>query len=300
MKLLSTRFAWALAAVMFLAFAGPALYAEDTETPTTEETDVDAPVLDDAAEDSDAAPAASEQEPRIGAKMSPPEGLVRLDPEQEVWIDKKNKLVVVDGVVVLREGQLEMFACPVRSKEHESVVAVNSKAFLVHTALLAVGSKEGSPVKWDPEYQAATGTEVEVKVLWLDADGKQHRTRAQNWVRNVNTRKPLAYNWVFAGSMFWKDEVDGKMHYLAEAGDLICVSNFPSATLDLPIESSQANAGLMYEAFTENIPPRGQPVRLVLIPKLEEQAQEEDQEDSPQEKAKSEVGEEETSEEETK
>lgn len=288
MKLLCTRFAWSLAAVSYLTFAGPAIFAEDAETPPAAADDAGAPIADDdATEDAGAEASATEQEPRIGAKMSPPEGLVRLDPEQEVWIDKKNKLVVVDGVVVLREGQLEMFACPVRSKEHESVVAVNSKAFLVHTALLAVGTKEGSPVKWDPEYQPASGTEVEIKVLWLDADGKQHRTRAQNWVRNVNTNKPLEHNWVFAGSMFWKDEIDGKMHYLAEAGDLICVSNFPSATLDLPIESSQANAGLMFEAFTENIPPRGQPVRLVLIPKIEEQKE---KQDAAQEQPEPEVG----------
>ncbi len=300
MKLRYTRLAWSLAAVSYLIFAGPALFAEDAETPPAVADDDDAPIADDDAQvDSPAEASGTEQEPRIGAKMSPPEGLVRLDPEQEVWIDRKNKLVVVDGVVVLREGQLEMFACPVRSKEHESVVAVNSKAFLVHTALLAVGTKEGTPVKWDPEYQPATGAEVEIMVLWLDADGKQHRTRAQNWVRNVNTNKPLEHNWVFAGSMFWKDEIDGKMHYLAEAGDLICVSNFPSATLDLPIESSQANTGLMFEAFTENIPPRGQPVRLVLIPKIEEQEQEEKQE-AAQEKPEPEAGEEQTSEEEAK
>ena len=36
--------------------------------------------------------------------------------------------------------------------------------------------------------------------------------------------------------------------------------------LDLPIESSQATSDLLFEAFTEHIPPVGTKVRLVLTP----------------------------------
>jgi hypothetical protein len=48
------------------------------------------------------------------------------------------------------------------------------------------------------------------------------------------------------------------------------VSNFTTATLDLPVASPQANADLTFRAFTERIPPLGTPVRLVLAPKLME------------------------------
>ncbi len=47
---------------------------------------------------------------------------------------------------------------------------------------------------------------------------------------------------------------------MAESGDLICVSNFTTAMLDIPIESSQSNEGLMFEASTGKIPPH-QPKR---------------------------------------
>ncbi len=67
--------------------------------------------------------------------------------------------------------------------------------------------------------------------------------------------------WVFAGSGFWKDE-QGKDFYMAESGDFICVSNFTTAMLDIPIESSQSNEGLLFEADTEKIPPLGTPVRM--------------------------------------
>jgi hypothetical protein len=202
-------------------------------------------------------------------------GLVKLTKAHDVWLDMKRKAVVVDGEVCLREGQLEMFACPKGTKEHESVVSLNCTADEVHTALLAVGAKPGTTVKFDPEYKAATGPVVDVLVLWLDEKGERHKVRAQEWVKHAKTEKEMSLDWVFAGSGFWTDEMTGKRHYQANSGDLICVSNFPSATLDLPVESSQANASLMFVAFTEKIPPRGTKIRLVLIPRQKKEGEEE-------------------------
>lgn len=194
-----------------------------------------------------------------------PPGMVRLDPESRIWADKKKRRVVVDGYVALQAGQLEMLACIVGTKEHESVVAVFSKAQLVHAGLLAVGAKKGSPVKWEPEYQAPSGSEIRVFALWRDKDGNKKNIDSREWVREVGTKdRTLDTNYVFAGSMMWKDPDTGEERYLAESGDLICVSNFSTATLDVPMKSSQVNSGLMFAAFTERIPQRGTPVRLVL------------------------------------
>ena len=60
--------------------------------------------------------------------------------EYDLSIDPKRKLVIVNGQVCLREGQLEMFACPKGSKEHESIVSVNCKPQFVHAALVAIGA----------------------------------------------------------------------------------------------------------------------------------------------------------------
>ena len=213
----------------------------------------------------------SNSEPAVDAtaaiRFPPPPGLHRLAKDADLWIDVKNKMVVVDGEIALRRGQLEMFACPKGTKEHESVVAVRSKAQYVHAGLLAIGAKTGKPVQFEPKYIPASGTKIDVWVLWKDKEGKNQRVRAQDWIRNGKTGKQMVYDWVFAGSGFWKDPSDGRQFYYGDAGDFICVSNFPSATLDLPIESSQANTSLMFEAYTERIPPRGTPVRLVLQPK---------------------------------
>jgi len=215
-------------------------------------------------------PDASDQAPapikRTLAKDPP--GMTRLMPGYDVWIDAANKRVVMDGTVCLREGQLEMFACTKGTKEHESVVAANTKAYAVHAGLLAVGAKVGTPVQFQPTYKPATGTEIEIGVVWTDKNGTVHRDRAQDWIQNVKTGKAMEYSWVFSGSGFWEDPDGGPKRYMAEAGDFICISNFPSAMLDLPVQSSQSNEELLFQAYTEHIPPLGTKVRLVLTPKL--------------------------------
>jgi len=208
--------------------------------------------------------------PEGGAKRRPakdPPGMKRLMPEYDVWIDPVHRRVVMDGTVCLREGQLEMFACPRGTKEHEAIVAVDAKAYVVHAALLAIGAEAGGPVQFQPSYKPASGSEIDIGIVWTDKQGVVHRDRAQDWILNTKTNKPLEYPWVFGGSGFWKDDVTGEKYYLAESGDFICVSNFSSAMLDLPVESSQANDELLFQAYTDRIPPIGTRVRVVLTPK---------------------------------
>ena len=238
-------------AVSLLTLALSPVVAQERSDETVEPISNDQPVI----------------EKTTAVPFSPPTGLHRLAKDADLWIDLKRKRVVVDGEIALRRGQLEMFACPKGTKEHESIIAVKSKAQYVHAGLLAIGAKTGKPVQFEPKYTPASGTKIEIWVLWKDQDGKNQRVHAQSWIRNGETGKQMKYDWVFAGSGFWKDPTDGRQFYYGDAGDFICVSNFPSATLDLPVESSQANTSLMFEAFTERIPPRGTPVRLVLQPK---------------------------------
>jgi hypothetical protein len=228
---------------------------------------------------------------RIKAPAQPPlpepEGAQRLDPKYPVWIDPKEKTLLVDGQVCLRQGMLEMFACTRNTKEHEAIVSANTKAFVVHAGLLRLGAQTGHPAQFQPKYMPPEGTEIEVLVQWRDAKGQMQKAPAQDWIKDVRTKNTMAYPFVFGGSSFWTDPETGKQHYQAEGGDFVCVSNFGTAMLDIPVKSSQSNEELEFEAFTEKIPLVGTPVRLVFKPKLDAKAEGKTNEGTSKARAKS-------------
>ncbi|NND99246.1 MAG: hypothetical protein HKN47_18155 [Pirellulaceae bacterium] len=197
----------------------------------------------------------------------PPPGATSISKTGRLWVDRKLRRVYIDGYVAMREGALEMFACPVGTKEHESIVGALAKSREVHAGLLAIGAKPGSPVKFLPEFVPPKGQVIRVWVCWRDEDGKFHVTDARKWVlKNGTDADEMTAEWVFAGSGFWKDPSDGREYYRADGGDMICVSNFSTAMIDVNVSSSAEANDLQYIPFVDRIPKRETPVRLVLTP----------------------------------
>ena len=263
------------------------------------------------------------------------EDLTPLNRSKTVLLDRKGKRVLLKAKVVLREGLLEMLCCPTQTKEHESILAVDAKAYVVHAGLLALGAKPGKPAQFLPEFKPPTGQKIDIFLQWTDEKGKPHRAKAQEWIRDAVRRyygekletmppdvkipkdselyyddkhkelawfghmtvqqrdeltalsKDAAYrkaiksfydrsqprlmqaDFVFAGSGFYVDD-DGQKYYQAEGGDLICVANFPSAMIDVSIESSASGEqNLAFEPVTERIPPVDTDVTIELVPVFE-------------------------------
>jgi hypothetical protein len=260
-----------------------------------------------------------------------PDQPVPLNPQGTVLIDRKDKRLLLKAKVVLREGILEMFLCKAQTKEHESILAIDSDAFIIHAGLQVLGAEPGSPVRFDEKFHPPTGPRIDIWVVWTDAEGKEHREKAQSWVRNVTRRyyeqpvsdlpagvnldpdgelrydaknkvliwfgpmtekqrdellamsrkadyraaiesffkesqsKALEAEWIFGGSGFYTQK-DGTQWYQAEAGNLICVSNFSDAMIDVSVESSASNDARLFEPYTERIPPLGTPVTVELVP----------------------------------
>jgi hypothetical protein len=183
----------------------------------------------------------------------------------EVQGDKRR--VRINAFVCMREGQLELFLCRKNTKEHEAILAADVDARSIHRALLLAGGREGTPVTYVPKYKPASGQSIRIHVEY-DLKGKRITTSAQSWIKNIKTGKPLDSDWVFAGSRLVPNPLDPNQPkiYLANDGDIICVSNFETALLDLPIESSKENANLVFETFTEKIPPLNTKVTVILEP----------------------------------
>jgi hypothetical protein len=194
--------------------------------------------------------------------------LQRLQPRDPIWLDPKNRHVVLLGEACKPGYPLEFFAT-YSSRSYEAVVALNVAPSLIHAGLLATGAKPGHPARFQPEFAPPTGTEIAIELRWRDAKDKVHSAPAGDWIRDIKTKKPIDMNWVFAGSQIVTDEKTGEKGYEADSGETICILNSPVALLDLPMYAGLSRPDLRtFEAFAERLPPAGTPVTILLKPIL--------------------------------
>lgn len=187
--------------------------------------------------------------------------------------DGSKRVMFVAEVCLRGNVMLEVFCCKKNTKEHEAIVSVDLDARLIHAALLAAGAESGKPVQFvnprtqEAEYKPASGQRIGVTVCYRKGDAV-HTTRAQDWIIDQETKKPIAYEWVFAGSRFVKvpDRPTAPPIYTANSGEVISISNFLDSMLDVPVEVSQSNTDLHFRAARDKIPPLGSKVWVILTP----------------------------------
>ena len=206
------------------------------------------------------------KEPDPEAPPPMPKGLVPLNKQKTLFFAKDgqgNRSVYLLAKMVLREGPLEVMLCKLNTKEHESLLSLDADAREIHAALVAAGAKPGKPVQFinpktrEEEYKPATGSEIAISLTYHKA-GKLVTVPAQHWIKDLTTRKEMAHPWVFAGSKLLVDPDDSaKIFYTANQGEVISISNFPDAMMDLPVKSSREASELQFVAWTDRLPPKG-------------------------------------------
>ena len=111
------------------------------------------------------------------------DGTTPLNPDATVLIDVKTKRVILRTEVACRDCILEMLLVPEGNREHETILRIRSKAFVIHTALLALGLEPGKPAEFSPEFVAPTGPEIRLQLVWQDTAGMIQRADACDWMR---------------------------------------------------------------------------------------------------------------------
>ncbi len=190
--------------------------------------------------------------------------------------------VVLELEVVLTQGYLEHFISRSEAgKDHESILSNEFDAEILHDALLHfAGLHPGKPARFinekrELDFKPATGETVKIYLEYTDADGKIIVTPAQSWVVGAKDGKPMTADWVFAGSFKGKSTTamgEEFVYFGANDGRVVCLANFSTALLDLPVESEKGDPNgdsLSYKANTAAIPERGTKVRALFeaVPK---------------------------------
>jgi len=219
-------------------------------------------------------PEEEEKDPEPESPPTIPKGAFPVNKNKTIWIEGIKagpRKVHILAEVCLREGPLEVFLCKSRTKEHESILAADFDARELHLALITAGGKAGSPVQFfnqktmKEEFKPASGSKIRI-TLTYNLGGKPMTSLAQEWIRDVRTKTDMPYEWVFAGSRLFKnpDDPNAPDYYCANNGEIISISNFIDAMLDLPVKSPRESAALAFESNPKNIPSRGTKVLVTL------------------------------------
>ncbi len=212
-----------------------------------------------------AGPPAATQQPAARAEALQPDPSWK-ELGHNLWFDRKEKRVIFKAKVVLREGALEHLVCLKGTKEHEAIVSTEAPARQIHAALLLTGAEAGHPVRFAPKFEPPTGSPISIEMQWRE-DGQVKKVDARQWVWDEKAKAALNIDWVFGGSFVDQDPLTKKPRYGADEGDLIVVSNFGNAMLDLPMSSPADDADRWFTARTARIPPVGTEVFVELRPR---------------------------------
>ena len=207
-------------------------------------------------------------------QADPKSKLTQMLKDQKLYMEKLpngDVRILFPAEVCLREGLLEVFLCKKNTKEHEAILRTDIDARFLHAALIAAGATVGKPMQFlnpktsEQEYKPASGQKVRV-LLHYSTAGKTQTVPAQEWILDKKTKKPMAHDWVFAGSRFVKnpDRPNDPDYYCANNGEVICISNFVDSMLDLPVEVSREAADLQFDAIPAKIPPLKSQVWVIL------------------------------------
>lgn len=183
--------------------------------------------------------------------------------------------VDVDARVCLDDGLLELIACTKDTKEHESIIEIQAKPSHVHTALLLLGARNGSPAMQQAIDKEMTrfrhimpsGSPVDVHLVWKEESGQMKERPINEFIlkskgevipgeQQEDTKPEMfpTHTFLFAGSMLVPQENGPKVYVCDQSGNVISISTFGDELLCLPGIHEAANEALAWQANGDALP----------------------------------------------
>ena len=176
-----------------------------------------------------------------------------------VQVDSLTKTVTATGWVNQIEGPIEVLACGIKGKVHESVFVLALNPLDLQAALLLAGLKGGEPMPSIGE-GPPKGSPVDLWVEW-QAGGELCKARAETFVWNKQANAVLPETpWTFTGSVV----KDGQFKALAEES-LVVTYWDPYAIVNIPLPCGADDEILSVN--TNTVPPYETPVTFRFIPR---------------------------------
>ncbi|MSR69185.1 MAG: hypothetical protein EXS17_02425 [Phycisphaerales bacterium] len=202
-----------------------------------------------------------------------------------IRVNRTRNEVIIRAQVAARIGWMEQIVCKAGTREHESLLVVEVAPRIIHAALLALGCEPGSPGTWQEsspendgvsafELKPPTGSRLDVLVRYT-RDGALIEVPVSDWLRSESpSGESIAFSrdrFVFAGSHVRPNppSLGPGEHYVADhTGSVVGLVTFGDEVIALAdvIPDRVEVAPALWEAYTQQIPPEGTDVELIIRP----------------------------------
>jgi arylsulfatase A-like enzyme len=192
-------------------------------------------------------------------------------------VDFERGVVDVEAVVCLDAGQLELIACTKGTKEHESIVAIDSRPLHLHTALLLLAARPGHPASMQrasPDSPLIEippqGGPVDVLLVLEGADGSEVEHPISEFIApSESTDDPFpTHTFLFTGSLLQEVEEGPRLYLSDRSGNVVSLVSFGDEVLSLPGGLAHDADTLHWSVDSTRLPPVGSKVRLRLRPQV--------------------------------
>ncbi|MFU8847202.1 MAG: YdjY domain-containing protein [Opitutales bacterium] len=198
-------------------------------------------------------------------------------------INAEERYIDIEAEVCLEKGGLELVACKVGTKEHESIVSVEAQPMHIHIALLLLGLESTSlPLPFNSEqsdldFSSPQDQLVEVFLVMEGENGEPEEFSISDFITRAvgpgAAKDSDVYEFpnafVFIGSALQPDR-DGNLAYVADfSGHVISVVTFGDEILGLPEARGPDYSNMMWMIDPTILPAVGTKVTLRLRPKAE-------------------------------
>lgn len=207
-----------------------------------------------------------------GTSEAAPAPPIRISPGLEV--DLAEREVRLAAQSALDAGWLEQAICIAGTREHESLLVVDTPPRLLHAALLMLGLEPGRPGRWRLDEttgavvrEAPAGPELEILLRYTHPRRGKVEEPLSSWFLARNGRRGPTHPWRFAGSLEEVDE-QGRVYLADFSGSVVGLVTFGDEVVAHE-EVLADRIDVEQEPFRvaeDQVPPPGTPVSVVIRP----------------------------------